>query len=134
MSTNQPCTGAHTCPQSFFPSRKTSHARSHEHVCNNPNTSSSQSPVGVQESKGFPLLQLPEEMQRLILGHIPLRELARMACLSKDLRAAYRDRTRDRDAAVTAVLESHFTAEFRAALTPVQTALPNDLIVVPSVR
>jgi hypothetical protein len=103
-------------------------------MCKSPNTSSSQSPVGVQESKGFPLLKLPEAMQRLILAHIPLRELARMACLSKELRAVYRDRTRDRDAAVTAVLESHFPAEFREGLTPAQTALPNDLVVVPPVR
>jgi hypothetical protein len=90
--------------------------------------------VGVQQDKGFPLLDLPEEMQRLILGHIPLRELARTACLSTALRATYRDRTQDRDAGITAVLESHFTAEFREGLTPAQTALPYDLIVDPPVR
>jgi hypothetical protein len=88
----------------------------------------------VQGLTGFPLLKLPEEMQRLILAHVPLRELARLACLSKELRAVYRDRTRDRDAAVTALLESHFPAGFREGLTPEQTALPNDLIVDPPVR
>ncbi len=73
-------------------------------------------------------------MQRLIVGHVPLRELARLACLGKKLRSAYEDRTGDRDAAVAKLLESHFTAEFREGLSPADRALPNDLVVEPPVR
>ncbi len=82
----------------------------------------------------FPLLQLPAEMQSLILGYVSLRDLARLACLNRELRAAYGERVEERDAAVTSVLESHFTAEFREGLTPAQTALPYDLVVDPPVR
>jgi hypothetical protein len=82
----------------------------------------------------FPLLQLPLDMLRVILGYVPLRDLARLACLCKDLRTPYRDRTRKRDTAVADVLDSHFTAEFRKRRTPAQTALPHDLIVDPPVR
>ncbi len=94
----------------------------------------SQTLVVVQDSKGFPILELPLDVQRLIFRNVPLRDLARLACLSKDLRAAYRDRTAVRNATVAKVLGSHFTAEFREGLTPAQTALPSDLIVDPPVR
>ncbi len=90
--------------------------------------------MGLQSSKGSPLLELPPEMQGLILGHLSLPELARLACVSKDLCAAYEDRTGVRDAAVAKLLESQFTAEFRDGLTPADTALPYDLIVDPPVR
>ncbi len=82
----------------------------------------------------FPLLQLPPEMQSLILGYVSLRDLARLACVSKPLRATYKDRVRTRDAAVSGLLESHFTAEFRDWLNPAQTSLPYDLVVDPPVR
>jgi hypothetical protein len=82
----------------------------------------------------FPFLQLPADMQSLILEYVSLRDLARLACLSKPLRAAYKDRVRTRDAAVTSVLESHFTAEFRDGLNPAQTSFPYDLVVDPPVR
>jgi hypothetical protein len=90
--------------------------------------------VGAGTTDVFALLKLPLDMQRVILGYVPLRDLARLACLCKDLRTPYRDRTQERDAAVTDALESHFTAEFRDGLTPAQTALPHDLIVDPPVR
>jgi hypothetical protein len=80
------------------------------------------------------LLELPFDMQRVILGYVPLRDLARLACLCKDLRTPYWDRTQERDAAVANALESHFPANFREGLTPAQTALPHDLIVDPPVR
>jgi hypothetical protein len=89
---------------------------------------------GPGTADAFPFLSLPGDMQRLVLEYVPLRDLARLACVSKHLHAAYRDRTQERDAAVTALLESHFTPEFRARLTPAQTALPYDLIVDPPVR
>jgi hypothetical protein len=73
-------------------------------------------------------------MQRAILGCVPLRDLARLACLCKDLRTPYQDRHWERDTAVAKALGCHFTAEFREALTPSQTALPHDLIVDPPVR
>ncbi len=90
--------------------------------------------MGVKVSEGCPLLELPDDMQRLIVGHVPLREVTRLACLSKKLRTAYEDRTGDRDAAVAQLLESRFTAEFREGLSPADTALPNDLVVEPPVR
>jgi hypothetical protein len=82
----------------------------------------------------FPWVDLPRDMQRLVLGSVPLRELARLACVSKDLRTAYEERVGTRDSAVAGLLESHFTADFRARLAPAQTALPYDLIVDPPVR
>jgi hypothetical protein len=81
-----------------------------------------------------PPSHMPADLQRLILGMVPLRTLAQMACLSKELRAVYWRRAGDRDAAVAAHVESHFTAEFREGLSLTQTALPRDLIVHPPVR
>jgi hypothetical protein len=89
---------------------------------------------GPWTAEAFPFLELPGEMQRLILGYVSLWELARLACLCKDLRTAYEERVGMRDAAVAGLLESHFTAEFREGLTPAQTALPYDLVVDPPVR
>jgi hypothetical protein len=82
----------------------------------------------------FQLFDLPADMQRVTLGYLPLVDLARVACLSKELRTAYVDRVMKRDTAVAALLESHFTADFREGLKPAQTALPWDLIVFPQVR
>jgi hypothetical protein len=72
-------------------------------------------------------------MQSVILGYVPLADLARLACLSKQLRPAYVERVTKRDAVVTALLETHFTPAFREGLLPAQTALPRDLIVQPQV-
>jgi hypothetical protein len=90
--------------------------------------------VGPGAAEVFPLLKLPGDMQRLVLGYVPLREFACLACLSKHFRTAYEGRVSTRDTAVAGLLESHFPAEFRAGLTPAQTALPYDLIVNPPVR
>jgi hypothetical protein len=81
----------------------------------------------------FPLLDLPAEMQRLVLGYLPLTDLARLACLNKELRAAYGERVTKRDTAVAALLQSQFTAKFRQGLSPAQTALPRDLVAHPQV-
>jgi hypothetical protein len=81
----------------------------------------------------FPLLDLPAEMQGLVLGYLPLADLARLACLNKELRAAYGERVTKRDTAVAALLQSQFTAKFRQGLSPAQTALPRDLVAHPQV-
>jgi hypothetical protein len=90
--------------------------------------------VGVKEIEVCLLFDLPADMQRVILGYVPLADLARLACLSKELRTAYVERVTKRDTAVTALLESHFLRAFRKGLTPAQTALPRDLVVHPPVR
>jgi hypothetical protein len=82
----------------------------------------------------FPLRALPEEMQRLILGHLPLRDLARVACLSMDFRTSYWERVTQRDTVVADLLQSQFSAAFREGLTLADTALPRDLIVDSPVR
>jgi hypothetical protein len=84
--------------------------------------------VGAMDLKTMPFFDLPADLQRLILGLIPLRRLAQLACLNKDLRSVCLDRVKKRDAAVAALLESHFTAEFREGLSSTQTALPRDLM------
>jgi hypothetical protein len=73
-------------------------------------------------------------MQMVIWGFVPLADLACLACVSKQLHTACVDRVRKRDGVVAALLESHFTAEFREGLPPAQTALPWDLVVHPQVR
>jgi hypothetical protein len=54
--------------------------------------------------------------------------------VSKEFRNAYVERVVKRDRVVAALLESHFTAEFREGLSTWETALPLDLIVHPPVR
>jgi hypothetical protein len=80
------------------------------------------------------LLDLPEDLQRLILRMVPLREMARLACLSTRLRSVYLDRVKERDAAVAGLQKSHFTAGFSEGLFSAETALPRDLVVIPQVR
>jgi hypothetical protein len=90
--------------------------------------------VVVQESKLFTILDLPPDMQRVILGPLPLRQLVQLACLSKGLRNMCLERVQQRDAVVAARLESDFTTEFRQGLRPADTSLPQDLLVEPPVR
>ncbi len=90
--------------------------------------------MGVKDADVFPLFELPADMQRVILGYLPLVDLARLARLNKELRIACVERVTKRDAAVTALLESHFPPAFREGLTPAHTALPRDLVVHPPVR
>jgi hypothetical protein len=87
--------------------------------------------LGVKEAEVFPILDLPADMQRVVLGYVPLADLARLACLNKELRTAYVDRVMKRDTVVGALLQSHFPPEFRDGLS--QTALPLDLVVHPQV-
>jgi hypothetical protein len=88
----------------------------------------------MKDDKGFPIMDLPTDMQRHVLGAMPLCDLARMACLSKELRVVYLDRVKKRDDVVADLLESQFTEEFREGLSTTQTSLPRDLIVEPPVR
>jgi hypothetical protein len=81
-----------------------------------------------------PPSHMPEDLQRLILGLVPLRKLAQMACLNKQIRTVYWQRVIGRDAAIAAHLDSHFTAQFREGLSSMQTALPRDLVLHPQVR
>ncbi len=88
----------------------------------------------MKEADIFSLLELPEDMLRIIVGYLPLADLARLACVSKELHTPYVERVNQRDTAVSALLELHFTAEFRQGLSPAQTALPRDLVADPQVR
>ncbi len=82
----------------------------------------------------LPFFDLPGDLQQLIWGLVPLRKLAQMASLSKELRVVCLDRVKKRDAAVATMVESCTTAEFREGLWWAKTALPRDLIVDPPVR
>jgi hypothetical protein len=88
----------------------------------------------VQGSKVFSIQDLALDMQRLILGLLPLRQLAQLGCLSKELRNLYWERVEQRDVVIASKLETHFTAEFRENLRPEETSLPRDLVVDPPVR
>ncbi len=79
-------------------------------------------------------MDLPADLQQVILGGLSLRGMALLACLSKELRKRYLERVKQRDAVVAGLLESHFTPEFRQGLSGLQTALSRDLIVDPPVR
>jgi hypothetical protein len=89
---------------------------------------------GKNLSLTYSLVDLPLHLQRLIVESVPLRTLAQMACLNKDLRALYLERVDKRDTIVAELLNSQFTAEFRRGLSPDAIALPLDLIVDPPVR
>jgi hypothetical protein len=85
-----------------------------------------------------PLLELPVDLQRHVLGWVPLREVAQLACLNSELRSVYLDRVKHRDAVLGSLLECHFTPDFREGLSHTRMgcalmALPRDLIVTPSV-
>jgi hypothetical protein len=90
--------------------------------------------VGVMDLSDIPFFDLPVDLQRLVLGRVPLRALAKVACLNKELCNMYLDRVAERDAVVAFLLQSHFTADFRDGLSVTQTALPRDLVVDPQVR
>jgi hypothetical protein len=87
----------------------------------------------------MPLLEFPPDLQRYIMGFVPLREMAQLACLNKELRSVYLERVKQRDAVVTSLLESHVTPDFPKGLSSTHTAcaqcgLPRDLIVDSPVR
>jgi hypothetical protein len=90
--------------------------------------------LGRKRTKHYSLVALPLHLQRLIIESLPLRTLAQMACLNRDLRTLYLERVSKRDTVVAGILESQFTADFRQRLTPDATALPRDLVVHPPVR
>ncbi len=81
----------------------------------------------------MPLLAFPTDLQRHILGLVPLRSMAQLACLNKELRNVYLDRVKQRDAVLVDLLGSHFTPESREGLCRAHLALPRDLIVDPPV-
>jgi hypothetical protein len=89
--------------------------------------------VGVKDLEEPSILDLPVDMQRVILGSLSFGEAAKLACTSKDILTLYEERVTERDAVVAAGLESQFTAEFREGLSSAQTALPRDLVVDPQV-
>jgi hypothetical protein len=93
-----------------------------------------QAGVRVMELSVIPFFDLPLDLQRLVLGRVPLRALAKVAWLNKQLCKVYLDRVKVRDASVASLLQSHFTAAFRDGLLVMETALPRDLIVDPQVR
>jgi hypothetical protein len=89
---------------------------------------------GGKERAAIPLNDLPQLCIDLVLGRVPLRKLAHLACLSKELHLVYLDRVKERDEVVAARLDTDFQADFRERLLPADTALPRDLIVDPPVR
>jgi hypothetical protein len=70
-----------------------------------------------------------------ILAYVPLRKLAKLAPLNKEICAAYVARVGERDRVITELLESsQFTDKLREGLPGAQTALPLDLVADPPVR
>jgi hypothetical protein len=81
-----------------------------------------------------PLQELPSDLQRLILQHLPLLKLGKVASISKKFRMVYLDRVQERDGVVATRLKSDITAEFSERLLPAESALPRDLFADPPVR
>lgn len=90
--------------------------------------------VGRENDPQSTLLTLSPHLQRIALSFVPLRDLARMACLNKQLGAVYKERVKERNKVVAALLKSRFTPEFRRGLRRAETSLPRDLLVDPPVR
>ncbi len=67
------------------------------------------------------------------MKYLPLRDLARLACVNKELRTAYVERVMTRARAIAAVLDSHFRPEFHEGLSAAQTVPPVDLVIHPQV-
>ncbi len=86
--------------------------------------------------------QLPTDTQLLVLEHIPLLQLAQMACLGKEMRAAYLARLALREAIISNLPVSDGAPGSRPvtlgdlldAQPQLSTALPRDLVGVPEVR
>jgi hypothetical protein len=85
---------------------------------------------------GASFLDLSVEWQVEITRGIPLRDLAQLACISRDLRGVYARRVAQRDALTAVLVRTHFINQdrFQEGLTTDQTALPRDLIVQAQVR
>jgi hypothetical protein len=86
---------------------------------------------------------LPTDTQLLVLEHIPLLQLAQMACLCKEMRAAYLARLALREAIISSLPRVSDGAPGSRPVTlgdlldaqpQLSTALPRDLVGVPEVR
>jgi hypothetical protein len=82
---------------------------------------------------GLTWSDLPLDVLLTILADAPLAELARLATLGKDLRAAYKERLKDREACIRARLAEDWPAEVTEGLSAADMAVPRDLIVSPPV-
>ncbi len=76
---------------------------------------------------------LPPDIHEYILSLVTLAELAGLATLGKDLRAAYMERLNQREACIEACLAKDWPVEVTEGLSPADTAVPRDLIVSPPV-
>jgi hypothetical protein len=76
---------------------------------------------------------MPFDIQLAILADIPLAELARLATLGKALRAAYKERLKERGVCIEASLAEGWPVEVTEGLSAADTAVPRDLIVSPPV-
>jgi hypothetical protein len=82
----------------------------------------------------MPLLDLPPDLQRDILGRVPLRKVAQLAFLNTELHSVYLDRVTLRDAVIVGLVEGHFPPEYSTQLSSTQMALPRDFLFDPPVR
>jgi hypothetical protein len=76
---------------------------------------------------------MPIDLQLAILEYIPLAELARLATLSKGIRAAYKDRLQERQTCISAGLAQGWPEEVTEGLSAADIAVPRDFVVTPLV-
>jgi hypothetical protein len=72
-------------------------------------------------------------MQLLILPHIPLDELARLATLSKGIREAYKERLKERETCIQEHLSGGWPTQVTDGFSKADMAVPRDLVVSPPV-
>ncbi len=72
-------------------------------------------------------------MHNFILAGASLAELARLAILSKGMRAAYEERLKERKSCIQERLAEGWPAQFTQGLSEEDMAVPRDLVVSPPV-
>ncbi len=82
---------------------------------------------------GLQWTDLPFDIQLAILADIPLAELARLATLSKGMRAAYEERLKERQSCIQERLAEGWLGLLSRQLSQADMAVPRDLVVSPPV-
>jgi hypothetical protein len=83
---------------------------------------------------GLTWADVPVDVQLYIIAFIPLADLARMAGMGKSMRAAYRERLKERETCIEARLAVGWPREVTKGLSAADMAVPRDLIDTPPVR
>jgi hypothetical protein len=75
---------------------------------------------------------MPLDIQLSVLAYVPLADLARLATLSKGMRAVYTERLQERETCIDARVDKA-PDDVIQRLAAVDIAVPRDLVVTPPV-